>query len=280
MRTIPLTHIVWTVVILGAFSIAVAGGLVPADARILGIVLLCWVFELMDSTLGMGYGTSLTPVLLLMGYAPLELVPTILVSEFLSGFAASFFHAEAGNVRFTPRSLHLRAAVILSACSLVGVAVGVQFAFSVSKEVLRLVIGIIITLSGVAILAAAHRTFAFHAWKISLLGVVASFNKAVSGGGYGPLMTGGQVLSGVEARAAVGITSFAEGFTCLAGVLFFLARGQELEPQLLIPVATGALLSVPVSARIVRRVREDRMKRVIGVFTLGMGALILWKAMG
>lgn len=279
MRDLPLTHLIWTVAVLGGFIIALAAGLVPVEAKTFGILLLCLGFEFMDSTLGMGYGTSLTPILLLMGYEPLDLVPTILVSEFLSGFAASFFHAEAGNVSFAPRSLHLRAALILSVCSLIGVAIGVQFAFHAPQHILRLAIGAIITVSGILILAVSHRTFAFHAWKISLLGIVASFNKAVSGGGYGPLMTSGQVLSGVEARAAVGITSFAEGFTCLAGVLLFLARGQRLELELLIPVASGALLSVPVSARIVQQVREDWMKRVVAVFTLVMGVLILWKAL-
>ena len=277
MRDVTLAQVIWTISILGGFGIAMAAGLVPFEWRVLGIVLLCLFFELMDSSLGMGYGTSLTPILLFMGYEPLDLVPTILVSEFLSGFGASFFHAEAGNVSFSPRSLHLRAALILSACSLVGVVIGVQFAFSVPRDVLRLAIGIIITVSGIVIAIGAHRSFTFHAWKIALLGMVASFNKAVSGGGYGPLMTSGQVLSGVEARAAVGITSFAEGFTCLAGVLLFLYHGQRLDLELLLPVACGALLSIPVSARIVRRVREDWMKRVIAAFTLIMGIFTLLK---
>ena len=47
----------------------------------LAIILIAFLCEYMDSTLGMGYGTTLTPVFLLMGFGPYEIVPAILVSE-------------------------------------------------------------------------------------------------------------------------------------------------------------------------------------------------------
>ena len=42
---------------------------------------LTLVAEYIDSTLGMGYGTSLTPILLLLGYSPAQVVPAVLFSE-------------------------------------------------------------------------------------------------------------------------------------------------------------------------------------------------------
>ena len=59
--------------------------------------LLC---EYVDSSLGMGYGTTLTPLLLLAGFAPLDIVPAILLSEALTGAAAGLFHQRDGNVNF------------------------------------------------------------------------------------------------------------------------------------------------------------------------------------
>jgi uncharacterized membrane protein YfcA len=261
----------------GLFLFAVAGGVVPLTPETLVVLLLCASLEFLDSSLGMGYGTTLTPILLLLGFEPLELVPTILVSEFLSGFASSFFHSEAGNVRFSPGSNHLRAAVILSACSIAGVAAGVTLAVGVSTVILKRVIGLVILGAGLYILITATRTFHFNYVRIVLLALVASFNKAISGGGYGPLMTSGQVMSGIRGRAAVAITSLAEGFTCLVGVTLFLAAGKTVEPALLIPVVTGALLSVPLSARVVRSFREDVMKRTIAILTVTLGALTVAK---
>ena len=68
----------------------------------LGIGAAAFVCEYVDSTLGMGYGTTLTPLLLLMGYKPLEIVPVILLSELISGLMAGAFHHFQGNVNFRP----------------------------------------------------------------------------------------------------------------------------------------------------------------------------------
>jgi hypothetical protein len=40
-------------------------------------------------------------------------------------------------------------------------------------------------------------------WGLLGLGLLGSFNKGLSGGGYGPLLTIGQILSGVNAKSAV-----------------------------------------------------------------------------
>ncbi len=58
-------------------------------AVLFGMAFFC---ELVDSTLGMGYGTTLTPVLLLMGYQPMQVVPAILLSELITGGFAAFAH--------------------------------------------------------------------------------------------------------------------------------------------------------------------------------------------
>ena len=275
---VPTSMSIWLVSVAGLFLVSILSGLVPLTPALIGIVVLCFVCESVDSSLGMGFGTTLVPVLLIVGYDPHQLVPTVLVSEFLSGFAAFFFHAEAGNVRPVRGSIHLHAASTLAVFSVVGVAVGVNLALSISKTVLMQIVGVIIIAAGLMILIMGSRRITFRYWKVALLGLVASFNKAVSGGGYGPLMTSGQVLSGVEGRASVGITSLSEGFTCLGGAILFLILGQPLELALLVPVAAGSLLSVPFSAQIIRIAPENLVKRVIGVFTLVMGLLTLGRS--
>jgi len=60
------------------------------------IALIAFLAEYVDSSLGMGYGTILTPVLLLMGFKPLEVVPAVLLSEFATGLLAGFTHHKLG----------------------------------------------------------------------------------------------------------------------------------------------------------------------------------------
>ncbi|MGB6420384.1 MAG: hypothetical protein WBF05_00960 [Anaerolineales bacterium] len=48
-------------------------------------ILLAFSCELVDSTLGMGYGATLTPILLVLGDEPLEIAPEILFSVLVTG---------------------------------------------------------------------------------------------------------------------------------------------------------------------------------------------------
>jgi len=52
------------------------------------VILLALSCEYIDSSLGMGYGTTLTPILLLAGFAPVQVVPSILLSEFVTALTA------------------------------------------------------------------------------------------------------------------------------------------------------------------------------------------------
>ncbi|MCJ7647587.1 MAG: hypothetical protein MUP85_03130 [Candidatus Lokiarchaeota archaeon] len=58
------------------------------------IIILAFIFELMDSIARMGFGTALTPLLLPLKYSPLQIVPTLLISEALTGAIDAFFDHE------------------------------------------------------------------------------------------------------------------------------------------------------------------------------------------
>ena len=66
---------------------------------ILLIILLAFLFESMDSMAGMGFGTALSPLLFLLGYNPLQIVPVILISESITGLTDTIFDHEFKNVR-------------------------------------------------------------------------------------------------------------------------------------------------------------------------------------
>lgn len=270
---------IWVGLIIILFSLSLwsYGGF---DAtNVLVLFGLCFACELIDSGLGMGYGTILTPTLLVIGYQPQDIVPTILFSELLSGFTASFFHNEIKNVELAPRGKDFSGASILAAGSIVGVTVGVILSVNIPKEVLKVAIGCIILMSGMFVILVSRRVLEYKKWKMLVLSGVASFNKAVSGGGYGPLVTSGQILSGVQGKAAVGITSFAEAFTCLFAVILFLCQGGFINLHIFIPMCAGALLSVPFSVFAINKANEDHLKIIVGVVTMSLGALTIYKAL-
>lgn len=241
------------------------------------LIPLAFVSEYVDSSLGMGYGTSLTPILLLLGFEPLEIVPAVLLSEFVSGISAAFFHHSLENVHFSVGSKASRIAGVLSSFSILGTIAAVLLAINISKHTLTLIIGIIVTAMGAVILLTLRTTPRFSWGRIVALGTVASFNKGLSGGGYGPLVMGGQMLSGISVKQAVAITSLAEGLTCLVGVVLYMLLHPSTDWTMAPWLMAGAVLSVPLAAHTLKHIPEKLAKGVTACVILVLGALTLVK---
>ncbi|MBU1879066.1 MAG: TSUP family transporter, partial [Chloroflexi bacterium] len=111
--------------------------------------------------------------------------------------------------------------------------------------------------------------------RVAGLGFLAAFNKGLSGGGYGPVVTGGQVLAGVSGASAVGIASLAEGSASAVGIVAYLVSGAPF-PWLLAPSLTlGAVLAVPIAAYLVSRLSTARLTLAIGSLTTLLGGYTL-----
>jgi uncharacterized membrane protein YfcA len=130
---------------------------------------------------------------------------------------------------------------------------------------------------GGVILMTLNKDYPFSWKKIFILGSVAAFNKGISGGGYGPVVTGGQLLSGIKGNNAVGITSLAEGLTCMVGLAAYAIAGGVINWTLAGPLVLGGICSIPMSAWSVSRIQTRKMKIYIGVATLILGAFTLVK---
>ena len=247
---------------------------------VVGIFLVAVLCEYMDASLGMGYGTTLTPLLLLFGYEPLQIVPAVLLSELFTGVAAGLMHQRDGNVDFRHDAAARRTALLLMALSAVGAILAVSVAVTIPTFWLGLIITGIVMSMGLVILATHHRQLRYHAGGIVAVGAVAAFNKGLSGGGYGPLVTAGQVVSGLPAKRAVAVTSVAEAATCLVGLLAYLAAGKSIAWELAVPLALGAMLSVPMATITVHRLSEHMVRGLVGVLTLALGVVALLKLFG
>lgn len=271
---------------------------------IIVLIISAFLCEYVDSTLGMGYGTTLAPIFLLMGFSPMQIVPAILLSELVSGILAGIFHHCEGNVNFKPTSneifkiknmlsplgyiesfkktvpTHLKVALLLASCSILGTVGAVFVAVNIPRFWLKLYIGCLVLSMGLIMILFYNREFKFSWKKIGFLGMIASFNKGMSGGGYGPVVTGGQILSGMEGKSAVGITSLAEGLTCLVGVITYALVSKNAIDWTLAPyIVIGAVLSVPLSAKTVKKMSKDKLKLAIAVITIALGILTIIKTL-
>ncbi|MBU9889944.1 MAG: sulfite exporter TauE/SafE family protein, partial [Candidatus Omnitrophica bacterium] len=254
---------------------------------------------------GMGYGTTMTPVLMLFGFTPLQIVPAVLLSELVTGLLSGALHHREGNVNFHFKvlnfqrikdslklpdsvapdvhtygiqvSAHLKVVLLLLSATILGASSAVYTARILSKQWTSLYISIMVIAMGVLILVCFNRQFKYSWKRIVGLGLLASFNKGLTGGGYGPLVVSGQMLSGVAGKNAIGITSMAEGITCALGVLIYMLTSKGVTDWRLAPIIiAGAVCSVPLSVKSVKIMNPRLLKVLIAILTiiLGFGTLL------
>ncbi len=274
----------------------------------LGIMIIAFICEYMDSTLGMGYGTTMTPVLMLFGFSPLQIVPAVLLSELITGVLAGSLHHREGNVNFHFKVLnfqrmkedlrlpgpanpdhhtygiqissHLKVVLLLLSATILGSTSAVFTAKILPAQWTSLYISIMVIAMGVLIIACFNKQFAYSWKKIIGLGLLASFNKGLTGGGYGPLVVSGQMLSGVQGKNAIGITSMAEGITCALGVAIYLFAGKSsMDWKLAAVIIAGAVCSVPLAVKSVKIMDPRLLKGLIALLTIVLGVLTLIKTM-
>jgi hypothetical protein len=278
-----LPRAIWTGLFILIASVALSfwwpfqtARLVPAAQSIV-LVMLSFACGYIDSSLGMGYGSTLTPLLLLLGYQPLEVIPAIIASQFAAGGIGAWAHHLIGNVDLHPRNRAFRVACLLASTSILGTGGGALVAVHLPPIYLQLWVGLLVCGIGVVTIAFTGRKSSFSWKRILALGVFAAFNKGSTGGGYGPIVMGGQLLAGVSGKNAVGITTLAESLSCIVGVITYLLAPREITWRLAPFLIFGAVAAVPFSAITVAALRPQHLKTAIGLLTFTLGLLILLK---
>ena len=130
---------------------------------------------------------------------------------------------------------------------------------------------------GVIILATVKNPVRFSWAKIIGVSFLASFNKGISGGGYGPLVMDGQLISGINAKNAVEIAAFAEAVTCLVGFITYCVKVKFIDWKLIWLLTIFATLAVPLATFTVKNIRVDTVKRLVDILITTLGLIILLK---
>jgi len=260
---------------------------------------LAFFAELLDSSLGMMYGTILSPLLIIMGYDPFVVVPSILLSQAVGGLVASVFHNKFANAEFRPKTTSPRKIVskikelgliesfkrgfakdfkiafAVSALGILATIFAVVVAISVSKTFLKTYIGILVLVMGIILLSKLKFRFTWK--KIVAIGLISSFNKGLSGGGFGPIVTSGQVIAGNSPKRAIAATTLSEAPICLVGFLTYaLTKGFDSWTFLAI-LSTGAIIAAPIGALLTSKMNEKNMRPLLGILAIGLGAWMLTK---
>lgn len=241
---------------------------------IIALIVLAFIMECIDAGFGMGYGTILSPLLLAFGFAPTVIVPALLISQASGGLTAAVFHHKAGNADFSRGKQDLKVVGIITALGVLATIFSVVVALSIPAVWMKAYIGVLVSVMGL-ILVSGY-VFKFSWKKIAGIGIISAFNKGLSGGGFGPVVTGGQLVVGKEEKSSIGCTTLAEAPICLTGFVAYWLMNGFSEFWIAIPLCVGAVLAAPFGATIAKRTVGNN-KRWLGVLILILGAYTLFK---
>lgn len=234
--------------------------------------------KFVDSTLGLGYGTILAPVLIIVGYPIYRVVPAVLMSEFMGAGLTALLHRLMGNIDSEIQSEDFKVSTLLSVLGIIAGATGVLIAVNLNELFVATYVSITVIVTGTMVVQGFRWRFSWH--RLTAFGFIASLNKSISGGGYGPLVAGGQILSGRDSTKAIGTTAVAEAAVTGAAWLMYYYLGITdlvLDPflELEIPLVIGALISAPVSALLINRIDAKTLTPLVGSAAVALGVYVL-----
>jgi len=239
------------------------------------IIGVAFLAAIIDTSLGMCYGTVLTPFLIIYGYSPIVVVPVVLLSQLVVDIAGGATHFKVKN--FTRKDMQVAMLVAVPATLLAGIGAFANLSFP--KVYTKTYIGILVTLMGIMLLYG----FRLRQSKrgLTLISGVAGFNKGFMGGGFGPVVVSGQMIYNHDVRPSIAIGDIAEIPVCIVGLTVFVIFSQltfeTIFVLVCIPAVIGALIGPHITVYIGKTGHPERF---IGSIMFVLGMITLYKVFG
>jgi hypothetical protein len=248
---------------------------------LLVVVAVGFFAQLIDGSLGMGYGVLSMSLLLAAGLTPAVASATVHVAKIGTALASGVAHWRFGNV-------DMKVALILGIPGAIGAYAGAVVLSGLTLALARPYVSLVLATLGVVIIArfihgrrktaqaaeaaengepAASRPQR-PAWLLAPLGLIGGFIDASGGGGWGPVTTSTLVASGrLGARATIGTVNAAELAVAVAASLGFLTQlGQAgFRWDVTAAMLVGGVVAAVPAAWLVRHINERTLGLAVGV---------------
>jgi len=238
------------------------------------IIAVAFFAEVIHATMGMGFGIMMTFIFLFLGYDPTEVVTSILVAQTVGQICAAFFHQRFKNVNFSMSGRELKITLVITVLSLTGAVVGPLIEVNVPTFYMKLFTSTIIVALGVFMLIKLKTSSSFSWSKLSIMGFSAGFLKGLTGCGYGPVLTAGQIIIGVEGKSAIGITMLSGPIMFLTSIITYILANATINWNLCLYITIAVALASPLAAFFLKRIKSEQLTYMLSITTIIMGILI------
>lgn len=237
-------------------------------------VIVGFIAQMIDGTLGMAYGVSASSLLLTRGIAPAVASATVHAAEVFTTGISGVSHHYFGNV---DRRLFWRLVIP----GVIGAVIGAYVLSQIPGERFKPVIAVYLLGMGVLIVVRVFKTVPplTVTTHLTPLGLFGAFIDAVGGGGWGPVVASTLIARGNHARLTVGSVNAAEFFVTLAAsVTFIITMGLTHWP-IILGLAVGGAVAAPLGAYACKRLPHRPFMLLVGFMVIGLSIRTLIKAL-
>ena len=239
--------------------------------------------QLVDGSLGMGYGLTSSTLLIFAGLSPAAASASVHLAEVGTTALSGVAHHRFGNVDW-------HAVRRIAIPGGVGAFLGATLLSSLSTESARPLASALLFTLGIYVLlrfllgkAQVQRKGRPGIRFLAPLGLIGGFVDATGGGGWGPVTTPTLLADGrLAPNRVVGTVSASEFIVALsASVGFFTALGGEVvRLEFVAALLGGGLIAAPIAAYMVRHLNPRILGVVVGGFICFTNARVLLSATG
>lgn len=220
--------------------------------------------QLVDGTLGMGYGATSTSFLLAYGVPPVVSSTGVHVAEMFTTGVSAISHHRFGNIN-KKLVKHLLIPGVLG--SITGAYL---LSDVINGDVIKPFIAVYMIILAIIIIrkALAKSIIKKKTKKLGFLATFGGFMDAVGGGGWGPIVTSTLLGRGRNPRYTIGSVNAAEFAVSFASGITFMLFGGIHGWQVIIGLILGGVIAAPLGAYLVNKIKRKPMMIAVGVLII------------
>lgn len=225
-----------------------------------------FIAEMIDGTLGMAYGVSSNTVLRSFGIPSAVSSACVHVSEIFTTLVSGISHLVLKNV-------HKQLFFKLLVPGIIGGIIGAYLLSEFDSAILNIIIDVYLIVMGIVIFSKTFkkpkepREFGAYVYPLGLAG---GFTDAMGGGGWGPIVTSTLIASGHDTKKTIGTVNTVEFFVTIAETTTFVVLIQDFQ-QYLVPILgliVGGIVAAPLGALICKKLDVKKLFAVVGVLVI------------
>ncbi|MGA0208777.1 MAG: sulfite exporter TauE/SafE family protein [Candidatus Nanopelagicales bacterium] len=239
--------------------------------------------QMVDGSLGMGYGLTSATLLIAIGLSPVMASASVNLAQIGTTAVSGFSHGKLGNVdKVVFRRIAIPGAI--------GAFTGALVLVHVSTNLARPWASSLLLLLGIYVLwrYLAHRRSVLRKGRprtqfLAPLGLIGGFVNSTGGGGWGPVSTPALLATGRMApNRVIGTVNAAEFVVTLAAVSgFFVGLGLgAADLRIVLPLMLGGMIAAPFAAWIAKRLPMRIMGVAVGGLIIITNSITLLRAFG